>query len=384
LLFLLLNVFRIILNNGKYNKSVSIYPDICKRFNKRDALLTMTDRTKDEISGLGEFGLIRHLTKDLVVKNSSTFKSIGDDAAVLDYPDKKIVVTTDMLAEGVHFNLVYTPLKHLGYKAAIVNFSDIYAMNAQPRQLLVSMAMSRKFSVSMIEEIYMGIRLACDHYGVDLVGGDTTSSFTGLTLCLTAIGEGTEDTLVYRGGAGIHDLICVSGDLGGAYLGLQLLERERRLFEKEHNVQPVLEGYDYVLERQLKPEARKDITALLRELEIKPTAMIDISDGLSSEIMHICQQSKKGCKIYADKIPVHAETQRVAREFDIDPVIAALNGGEDYELLFTVPVKLFDKIGNRSEMTIIGHITDASEGLKIVTSQGLLITIEAQGWNALS
>lgn len=343
----------------------------------------MTDRTPEEISGLGEFGLIRHLTRDLKVKNSSTEKGVGDDAAVLDYKGRKVVITTDMLAEGVHFNLVYTPLKHLGYKAAVVNFSDIYAMNANPMQLLVSMAISGKFSVSMIDEIYKGIRLACDQYNVDLVGGDTTSSLTGLTLSLTAVGEGSENGLVYRSGAGINDLICVSGDLGGAYIGLQLLERERRLFEKERNIQPVLEGYDYVLERQLKPEARRDIIRLLAELEIKPTSMIDISDGLSSEIKHICHESGRGCKIYADKIPVHQETRRVAREFEIDPVIAALNGGEDYELLFTVPVKQFDKIGNRPEFTIIGHITDVSDGTKMVTSQGQLISLEAQGWNAL-
>ena len=344
----------------------------------------MTDLLQDEISDLGEFGLIRHLTGDLSVINSSTVKAIGDDAAVLHYPLKKIVVTTDMLAEGVHFNLVYTPLKHLGYKAAVVNFSDIYAMNAKPNQLLVSMAISRKFTVSMMEEIYSGIKLACKQYGVDLVGGDTTSSYTGLTLCLTAIGEASDEDLVYRSGAGLHDLICVSGDLGGAYMGLQLLERERRLFEKERIVQPMLEGYDYVLERQLKPEARKDIISLLTELKIKPTAMIDISDGLSSEIMHICQQSKTGCKIYSDKIPVHAETERVAREFDIDPVIAALNGGEDYELLFTIPVKQFDIAGKRNEFTIIGHIVNADEGLKMITPQGEAVTLEAQGWNALS
>jgi thiamine-monophosphate kinase len=343
------------------------------------------EHNQDDISSLGEFGLIRHLTNGVVIKNESTCKGIGDDAAVLDYKDKKVVVSTDMLAEGIHFNLVYTPLKHLGYKAAIVNFSDIFAMNATPRQLLVSMALSRKFTVSMVEEIYVGIRLACDHYGVDLIGGDTTSSVTGLTLSLTAIGEGVDDELVYRNGASINDLICVSGDLGGAYMGLQLLERERILFDKKNGgIQPALEGYDYVLERQLKPEARKDIIALLKELDVLPTAMIDISDGLSSELMHICQQSGKGCKIYADKVPLHPETRRVAREFMFEPMIAALNGGEDYELLFTVPVKLFDKIGNRQEISIIGHITDASEGLSMITPQGQSIQLEAQGWNALS
>lgn len=342
------------------------------------------DHQQDEISSLGEFGLIRHLTKDLVNKNESTHKGIGDDAAVLDYKDKRVVVSTDMLAEGIHFNLVYTPLKHLGYKSAVVNFSDIYAMNAHPKQLLVSMAVSRKFTVGMVEDVFTGIRLACEKYGVDLVGGDTTSSLTGLTLCLTAIGEGKADEIVYRSGAGLNDLICVSGDLGGAYMGLQLLERERLLFEKHHEMQPVLNGYDYVLERQLKPEARRDIPALLRELIVRPTSMIDISDGLSSELMHICQQSDKGCKIYADKIPVHSETQRVAGEFDIEPLIAALNGGEDYELLFTVPVKEFDKIGNRSEINIIGHMTHASEGLNMITPTGQSIKLEAQGWNSLT
>jgi len=340
---------------------------------------------KDEISSLGEFGLIRHLTDDLAIKNESTCKGVGDDAAILDYKDKRVVVTTDMLAEGIHFNLVYTPLKHLGYKAAVVNFSDICAMNAAPKQLLVSMALSKKFTISMVDEIYQGIRLACDQYGVDLIGGDTTSSVTGLTLSLTALGEATEEELVYRNGASVNDLICVSGDLGGAFMGLQVLERERALFDKKNGgIQPELDGYDYVLERQLKPEARKDILALLKELEVKPTAMIDISDGLSSELMHICQQSHAGCKIYADKIPLHSETRRVAKEFMFEPLIAALNGGEDYELLFTVPVKLFDKIGNRQEISIIGHITDASEGLSMITPQGQSIRLEAQGWNALS
>jgi thiamine-monophosphate kinase len=337
----------------------------------------------DEISSLGEFGLIRHLTQHIAIQNPSTCTGIGDDAAVLDYQQKRVVVTTDLLAEGIHFNLVYTPLKHLGYKAAVVNFSDIYAMNAQPRQLLVSMAISRKFTVPMMEEIYAGITRACTQYGVDLVGGDTTSSMTGLTISCTALGEGEAPLLSYRNGAGIHDLICVSGDLGGAYMGLQLLERERRLFEQYRDIQPVLEGYDYVLERQLKPEARKDIVLLLGALGVKPTAMIDISDGLSSELMHLCQASGKGCRIYADKIPVHPETGRVAREFELEPVIAALNGGEDYELLFTVPVSTFETIGKQQALTIIGHITDAGEGCHMVTSSGEAITLEAQGWNAL-
>ncbi|MBN1789393.1 MAG: thiamine-phosphate kinase [Bacteroidales bacterium] len=342
-----------------------------------------THKHSDEISDLGEFGLIRHLTRDLKIKNKSTCRGIGDDAAVLNFEGSRVVISSDLLAEGVHFNLVYTPLKHLGYKAAVVNFSDIYAMNAQPRQLLVSLAISRKFTVSMIDSLFSGIRLACEQYGVDLVGGDTTSSYTGLTISCTAVGEAADEELVYRNGAGKTDLICVSGDLGGAYMGLQLLERERKLFEKEREIQPALEGYDYVLERQLKPEARRDITALFRELGIQPTAMIDISDGLSSELIHICQNSDKGCRIFSDKIPVHPETERVAREFGMEPLIAALNGGEDYELLFTLPVKMFEKIGNRQEVSIIGHMVDVAEDLKMITAQGEAITLEAQGWNAL-
>jgi thiamine-monophosphate kinase len=345
--------------------------------------MSHSSRFSDEISSLGEFGLIRRLTADLKIRNSSTVLGVGDDGAILDYGEKKVVISTDLLAEGVHFNLVYTPLKHLGYKAAIVNFSDIYAMNGHPRQLLVSLAISRKFTISMIDSLYAGLKLACDQYGVDLIGGDTTSSFTGLTISCTAIGEAREEELVYRSGAGLHDLICVSGDLGGAYLGLQLLERERKLFERDSQMQPELEGYDYVLERQLKPEARRDIIGLFRELGIQPTAMIDISDGLSSELMHLCQQSALGCKIYADKIPIHPETQRVSGEFDMEPLIAALNGGEDYELLFTLPVSQFDLIGSRREISIIGHMTEAAEGLKLITRQGQAITLEAQGWNAL-
>jgi thiamine-monophosphate kinase len=345
--------------------------------------MSNTDQTKDEISRLGEFGLIRQLTRDVQIRNSSTVKGVGDDAAVLDYRDKQVVISTDLLTEGIHFNLMYTPLRHLGYKAAVVNFSDIYAMNAQPKQLLVSLAISRKFTISMMESLYSGIKLACETYGVDLIGGDTTSSMTGLTICCTVTGEGAKEELVFRDGAEIHDLVCVSGDLGGAYMGLQVLERERRLFEQGEGIQPVLEGYDYVLERQLKPEARKDITALLKELGVKPTSMIDISDGLSSELMHICTGSGKGCKIYADKIPVHSETRRIAGEFEMEPVIAALNGGEDYELLFTVPMGAFDKIGNMKELSIIGHVTDVSEGMHLITSSGQAVPLEAQGWNPL-
>jgi len=346
-------------------------------------VMSASSHHKDEISNLGEFGLIRHLTKDLVIKNSSTCQGVGDDAAVLDYGGKKVVITTDLLTEGIHFNLVYTPLKHLGYKAAVVNFSDIYAMNAQPRQLLVSMAISRKFTVSMIDDLYSGIRLACEQYGVDLIGGDTTSSYTGLTLSCTAIGEASDIELIYRSGASKTDLICVSGDLGGAYIGLQLLERESKLFEQERDFQPVLDGYDYVLERQLKPQARRDIIGLFTEQGIRPTSMIDISDGLSSELMHLCTNSNTGCKIFSDKIPIHPETRRVAGEFEIDPLIAALNGGEDYELLFTFPVQQFDRIGKLGEINIIGHMVEPDEGMKMITPHGDVITLAAQGWNSL-
>lgn len=346
-------------------------------------VMSATSHHKDEISSLGEFGLIRHLTKDLVIKNNSTCVGVGDDAAVLDYGSSKVIITTDLLTEGIHFNLVYTPLKHLGYKAAVVNFSDIYAMNAKPRQLLVSMALSRKFTVSMIDDLYAGLRLACEHYGVDLIGGDTTSSYTGLTLSCTAIGEASEEELVYRKGAGKTDLICVSGDLGGAYMGLQLLERERKLFEKERDFQPVLDGYDYVLERQLKPEARHDIIGLFTEQGFRPTSMIDISDGLSSELIHLCTSSNTGCKVFSDKIPVHPETRRVALEFEMDPLIAALNGGEDYELLFTFPVQQADVIGKSAEIKIIGHMVEPADGMKLITPQGDAVTLTAQGWNSL-
>jgi thiamine-monophosphate kinase len=360
---------------------IQIFAGVCK-LHKSNAMSDQ-EQHDDEISGLGEFGLIRHLTRDIEIIHGSTCVGIGDDAAVLDYSGSRVVVTTDLLAEGIHFNLVYTPLKHLGYKAAVVNFSDIYAMNAQPRQILVSMAISRKFTISMMDDLYSGIRQACKQYGVDLVGGDTTSSLTGLIISCTVIGEGKEQELTYRKGAGIHDLICVSGDLGGAYLGLQLLERERVLFEKHHDIQPVLEGYDYVLERQLKPEACRNITMILRECGIVPTAMIDISDGLSSELNHICQASGTGCRIYADKIPIHSETRRVAREFNIDPVIAALNGGEDYEMLFTIPVSSFNMVSKRPEISIIGHMVDISDGIKLIASGGGEVRLEAQGWNPL-
>jgi thiamine-monophosphate kinase len=335
------------------------------------------------LSELGEFGLINRLTEKIQIKNTSTLAGVGDDAAVLNYPDKKIVVTTDLLTEGIHFNLMYVPLKHLGYKAVIVNLSDVYAMNATPRQITVSIAISSKFSLEAIEELYSGIHLACEKYGVDLVGGDTTSSLTGLTISVTAIGEANEEELVYRSGARVNDLLCVSGDLGGAYMGLQLLERENEVFKINPTTQPHFEGYDYILERQLKPEARGDIKELFSTLKIKPTSMIDISDGLSSEILHLCKASKVGCKLFEEKVPLDRQTKQFAEELNINPLVAALNGGEDYELLFTVPIDSYDLIKKEFDITVIGHITAESEGANLITTGGSVIPLQAQGWNPL-
>jgi len=336
------------------------------------------------ISELGEFGLIDYLTSEIKLQNDSTIKGVGDDAAVLDYKDKQIVVTTDMLTEGIHFNLMYTPLKHLGYKSIVVNLSDVYAMNATPRQVTVSIAISSKFSLQAIEQLYDGIHLACRQYGVDLIGGDTTSSLTGLTISVTAIGEVEKDKVVYRKGAKATDIICVSGDLGGAYMGLQLLERENEVFKIDPNSQPKLEGYDYILQRQLKPEARRDIPKIFSEIGIIPTAMIDISDGLSSEILHICKQSGVGCRLYEEKIPIDNQTKAFAGELNINPLVAALNGGEDYEMLFTLPVTAFEKIKNDPDITVLGHIVDASEGTNLVTQgSGQFIPLTAQGWNPI-
>jgi thiamine-monophosphate kinase len=331
------------------------------------------------LSELGEFGLINRLTEKIQIKNTSTLAG----AAVLNYPDKKIVVTTDLLTEGIHFNLMYVPLKHLGYKAVIVNLSDVYAMNATPRQITVSIAISSKFSLEAIEELYSGIHLACEKYGVDLVGGDTTSSLTGLTISVTAIGEANEEELVYRSGARVNDLLCVSGDLGGAYMGLQLLERENEVFKINPTTQPHFEGYDYILERQLKPEARGDIKELFSTLKIKPTSMIDISDGLSSEILHLCKASKVGCKLFEEKVPLDRQTKQFAEELNINPLVAALNGGEDYELLFTVPIDSYDLIKKEFDITVIGHITAESEGANLITTGGSVIPLQAQGWNPL-
>ncbi len=339
------------------------------------------ERKQTSISELGEFGLIDRLTKDIQLKNESTIKGVGDDAAILDFKNKQVVVSTDLLTEGVHFNLMYVPLKHLGYKSVVVNLSDIYAMNATPKQITVSIAISSKFSVEALEELYEGIHMACEKYNVDLVGGDTTSSLTGLTICITAIGEADKDKIVQRSGANANDLLCVSGDLGGAYMGLQLLERENEVFKVNQNMQPQLEGYDYILERQLKPEARVDIIAALNKLGIKPTSMIDISDGLSSEIMHLCKNSGLGCSLFEEKVPLDYQTKKMAEELSINPLVAALNGGEDYELLFTLPLEDYEKIKNDPDFTIIGHMTEAAEGTNLITTGGSTMPLEAQGWN---
>ncbi len=336
-----------------------------------------------EIASLGEFGLIKDLTKSIVLKNPSSIKGVGDDAAVLDYGDKETLVTTDLLLEGIHFDLTYVPLKHLGYKSAVVNFSDIYAMNGQPKQITVSIGVSKRFTVEHIQQLYEGIKLACDVYGVDLVGGDTSASVTGLIISITCIGEGVKDKIVYRNGAKETDLICVSGDLGAAYMGLQLLERERVASAGISDFQPKFAGKEYLLERQLKPEARKDIIAELDKAGIKPTAMMDVSDGLSSELMHICSQSNVGCRIYEERIPIDYQTATMASELNMNLVTAALNGGEDYELLFTVPLTDHERISQLSGIRIIGHITKQELGCMLVTRDGdSEIEIKAQGWNA--
>lgn len=340
---------------------------------------------RTEIATLGEFGLIDHLTQGMENHHSSTRYGIGDDAAVLTYPaDKEILVTTDLLLEGVHFDLTYVPLKHLGYKAAVVNFSDIYAMNGAPRQITVSLGVSKRFSVEDMEALYAGIRLACEEYNVDIVGGDTTSSLTGLTISITCIGEGEKGKTVYRNGAHETDLICVSGDLGAAYMGLQLLEREKlALKDKESDVQPDFAGKEYLLERQLKPEARRDIIHRLAEAGILPTAMMDVSDGLSSEILHICKQSGVGCRIYEEHIPLDYQTAVMAEELNLNVTTCALNGGEDYELLFTVPITEHEKISEMEGVKLIGHITKAELGCALIARDGQEFELKAQGWNPL-
>lgn len=337
-----------------------------------------------EISTLGEFGLIDRLTKDIKLKNSSSLHGIGDDAAVLDYPGSRVLVTSDLLLENVHFDLTYVPLKHLGYKSAVVNFSDIYAMNGTPRQITVSIGISRRFTVEHVEELYAGIRLACEIYGVDLVGGDTSASNQGLVISITCIGDAPEDKIVYRNGAKDTDLICVSGDLGAAYMGLQLLEREKVASAGHKDFIPKFEGKEYLIERQLKPEARKDIVAELAKAGIKPTAMMDISDGLSSELIHICRQSGTGCRIYEDRIPIDYQTALMAEELNMNLVTAALNGGEDYELLFTVPLTDHEKIEKLQGVRMIGYVTRKELGCAMITRDDAEIPLRAQGWNPLA
>ncbi len=342
-----------------------------------------------EISTLGEFGLIRHLTDGLKPANASTRLGVGDDCAVLHYPQSRVLVTSDMLMEGIHFDLVYTPLKHLGYKAAMVNFSDVYAMNGTPRQLLVNVAIGKRFSVEDMEDLYAGLRLACEKHGVDLVGGDTTSSVTGLALSLTCIGEAAEQDIVCRSGAKDTDLICVSGNLGAAYMGLQLMEREKRVFnsrpaDQVEAAQPDFSGKEYLLERFLKPEARRDVVEALRKAGIRPTAMMDVSDGLSSELMHICSQSNVGCRIYEERLPLDYQTAVTAEELNMNVSTCALNGGEDYELLFTVPLTEHEKVEALPDVKIIGHITRPELGRQLVSRDGQEFELKAQGWNPLA
>ena len=340
---------------------------------------------RTEISKLGEFGLIRRLTEGIEPQNPSTNYGVGDDAAVLSYPaEKEILVTTDLLLEGVHFDLTYVPLKHLGYKAAVVNFSDIYAMNGEPKQITVSLGISKRFSVEDMDALYAGIRLACEDYHVDIVGGDTTSSYTGLTISITCIGEVEKGKAVYRNGAKETDLICVTGDLGAAYMGLQLLEREKSVLQDaDKDVQPDFSGKEYLLERQLKPEARRDIIRKLAEEGVQPTAMMDISDGLSSELLHICTQSKMGCRIYEEHLPIDYQTAVMAEEFNMNVSTCALNGGEDYELLFTVPIADHSKVADMEGVRLIGHITKPELGCALITRDGQEFELKAQGWNPL-
>lgn len=346
-----------------------------------------------DISTLGEFGLIDRMTEGLELRNASTLRGVGDDCAVLQYSSeaadpRRLLVTTDMLMEGIHFDLTYTPLKHLGYKAAMVNLSDVYAMNGTPRQLLVSIAVGRRFKVEHLDELYAGIRLACERHGVDIVGGDTTTSLTGLAISITCIGEAQAEDIVYRSGAKDTDLICVSGNLGAAYMGLQLMEREKRIFESQKSnpetaAQPDFSGREYLIERLLKPEARRDIIQRLHEAGIRPTSMMDISDGLSSEAMHICKQSHTGCRIYEERIPIDYQTAVTAEEFNMNVYTAALNGGEDYELLFTVPLTDHEKVEQLDDIKVIGHITCPELGAKLITRDGNEFDLKAQGWNPM-
>lgn len=339
---------------------------------------------RTSLSQLGEFGLITHLTQNFTISQPSTLKGIGDDAAVLDFNDKKAVISTDLLVEGVHFDLAYMPLKHLGYKAVVVNLSDICAMNAKPTQITVSIAVSNRFPLEALEELYDGIALASKIYNVDVIGGDTTSSQKGLIISITAIGEANEADLVYRNGAADSDLLVVTGDVGAAYMGLQVLEREKQVFQVNPNNQPDLDAYTYLIERQLKPEARKDVRELLEALELKPTSMIDVSDGLSSEIIHLCKNSSTGCNLYEDKLPLDPQLINACEEFNIDSTTIAINGGEDYELLFTIKMADFDKIKGNPNFTVIGHMVPESEGIHLITRANTKIPLKARGWNALS
>ena len=344
----------------------------------------MQETNRTEIATLGEFGLIKRLTENIQIQNPESQYGIGDDAAVLEFGAQQTLVTTDLLMEGVHFDLVYTPLKHLGYKSAIVNFSDIYAMNGTPKQITVSLAVSKRFCIEDLEQFYEGLQLACQLHGVDIVGGDTTSSVTGLAISITCIGVADKERIVYRNGAKETDLICVSGDLGAAYMGLQLLEREKAVFEGQKEANPDFAGKEYLLERQLKPEARKDIVETLAKEGILPTSMIDISDGLSSELMHICTQSQTGCRIYEDRIPIDYQTAVMAEELNMNVTTCALNGGEDYELLFTVPLTAHDKVVAMKGVKVIGHITKPELGLGLITRDGQEFELKAQGWNPLT
>lgn len=366
-------IFKIVPKDTIYN-----YPlYFCQMMEDKNLQRTPLER-------LGEFGLIKHLTHRFGLNQDSSLKGIGDDAAVLDFKGRKTVVSTDMLVEGVHFDLSYVPLKHLGYKSIVVNLSDIYAMNATATQITVSIAVSNRFPLEALEEFYAGVALACKMYNVDLVGGDTTSSAKGMLVSVTAIGTAGEDGLVYRNGARPNDLLVVSGDLGGAYLGLQVLEREKEVFKANPNNQPDLDPYSYIVGRQLKPEARKDIVELLEKLEAKPTAMIDISDGLSSEILHLCEQSGVGCNLFENKIPLDPTVISTAEEFNMDSSMIVLGGGEDYELLFTIAQSDYPKIKGSPDLTVIGHMTDPKEGAHLITRSNIRIPVSAQGWNSFS
>ena len=343
----------------------------------------MQENNRTEIATLGEFGLIKHLTEDIKLQNPETIYGVGDDAAVINVSNQQTLITTDMLMEGVHFDLVYTPLKHLGYKAAISNFSDIYAMNGTPKQITVSIAVSKRFCIEDLEQLYDGLKLACQVHNVDLIGGDTTSSVTGLAISITCIGVADKDQIVYRNGAKETDLICVTGDWGAAYMGLQLLEREKAVFQGEKEVNPDFTGKEYLLERQLKPEARKDIIEALAKEGILPTAMMDVSDGLSSELMHICSQSKVGCRVYEERIPIDYQTAVMAEELNMNVSTCALNGGEDYELLFTVPLTMHDKVATIKGVKVIGYITKQELGCALITRDNQEFELKAQGWNPL-